>query len=205
MSLISEGLKKAQIEAMRQDRAQRRTYFTTADPRPSRGRDPHLAFMVAIALASALLAAGAVVWLRRPPGAPVAPTERTAPKIAQMRPAPPPLPAPVAKRTSPPLAPSRVQPVKKVSAELPRKDDKPVRNRRDGFVEGQTYASPISSPFGREPLALAGIIGAGDQRMAIINGSTVRPGSMIGPFVVETIEPRRVQLRYIDVHFFVTP
>jgi hypothetical protein len=87
----------------------------------------------------------------------------------------------------------------------PSQPEQPKRaTRRDGFVEGETYSSPISGPGGIE-VSISGIVGVGDQTLAIINGRSLRAGAMVGPFIVENVERRRVQLRYVDVRFYLTP
>jgi hypothetical protein len=208
VSLISEGLKKAQLDAMRQDRAQRHVYLTSARVQPSGRNGSHVAVLLAIGMASAVLTAAALLWLRRPDPVPVVPqvrVEPVRPVVTKAAPEAAPIVAPIVAQPVAVQAPPRVTrkaPVEDVAKV--EKQEQP-RGRRDGFVEGQTYASPVSSPGGREPLSVAGIIGSGDRLLAIINGSTVRPGSMVGPFVVESIDRRRVKLRYIDVHFYVTP
>lgn len=73
---------------------------------------------------------------------------------------------------------------------------------RDGFQEGETYGSPVLGPFGSE-VSLTGITALRGQYVAIVNGSTVRAGTAIGPFVIEEIEARRIRLRYVDITFFV--
>ncbi len=105
----------------------------------------------------------------------------------------------------PPIAEPRRQ---TVSNDVLRADERvpapaPTARRRDSLKDGETYASPIKAPGGVE-VSLSGISSARGESVAIMNGNVVRAGSAVGPFVVEAIERGRVQLRYIDVHIWVT-
>lgn len=232
MSLISEGLKKAQLDAMQQDREQRQAYLRSARPNVPRRAASSVPQMIAIGLGSAVIASAAMLWLR---GTHTPPTP--APLVAEVPPharrsVETPRPKPSAEAAAPEAAPKAALPTTAVEQPAPRavtankppksvapphdgtvvneestlpppKEPPPLR-RRDAFVDGETYASPINGPGGTE-VRLSGILSAGDGALAIINGSTVHPGVMIGPFVVERVERKRVQLRYIDVHFYLTP
>ena len=217
MSLISEGLKKAQLDAMRQDHQQRRVYLDSARPGVAAPRSI-VPQMLAIGLGSAVITGGALLWLRNSSAAPApgpakavrAPITPSAPAHVEV---PETKPVVIEKRAEhdKPVAPSGGSASARSAAKEERAPSQPERPKetarvqgRDGFIDGQTYASPINGVGGTE-VSLSGIAGAGDQVLAIINGRTVRPGAMIGPFVVESIERRRVQLRYIDVRFYLTP
>jgi hypothetical protein len=70
-------------------------------------------------------------------------------------------------------------------------------------VDGRTYASPLQGPLGSE-LVLTGISSVRGDSVAIINGQLVRAGASVGPFGIETIEPGRVRVRYVDVRFWLS-
>lgn len=230
MSLISEALRKAQLEAVQQDREQRRFYMNhggrSGQPSPGISRTS-LAILVLAAFC--ILSAGALLYLTMnrsvatPAGA-VAATARPAVPVAvsgEAKPAPaedpassplqevkrvPPrnssksaaaatAPAKARTRTGRP-APAAQAPVSEVHRATER------RLERDGFREGETYGSPVLGPLGTE-VVLSGITALRGQHVAIINGTTIRAGTAVGPFVVEDIEPRRVRLKYVDITFYV--
>ena len=205
MSLISEGLKKAQLDAMRQDRQQRGAYLGSA--RAGVAARSSLPQMLLIGIGSAVITSMAILGVVRasshaPEGS--APEVRTTPA-----PVTTPKIAPIVVEPKPePVAPSGGSASAVRAAKVERAPSQPERakrvTRRDRFVDGETYPSPINGPGGIE-VSVSGIVGAGDQVLAIINGRSVRAGAMVGPFVVENIERRRVQLRYIDVRFYLTP
>jgi hypothetical protein len=230
VSLISEGLKKAHMEAMQQDRAQRQAYLRSAGPHVPPRSSSHLAQTIAIALGSAVLASAAVLWIRgsapnaatpvvvaqpiavvaqqAPPAHPTptrtvadAPVASPKPKV-QLAPVPETTLPPAKSRTRAVAAADRVVTTREEKA--PARDEPAGPRKRDRFTEGLTYASPIQGAGGTE-LVLSGIVGKSGESLAIINGRTMRPGVMIGPFVIERIEPRRVELRYIDIRFYLTP
>ena len=218
MSLISEGLKKAQLDAMRQDHQQRRVYFGAARPAVAARRTTPLALMIAIGIGSAVLTGAVILWVRRDDRGVVRQmgVVRASSRASQA--------APVARTTTPiepkPVPPSGglasamsvakeertpSQPEPKLKEKPKVLEEEPARvTRRDGFIEGETYASPINGPGGIE-VTLSGLVGSGDRVLAIINGRSVRAGAMVGPFTVESVEQRRVKLRYVDVHFYLTP
>lgn len=228
MSLISEALRKAQLEALQQDREQRRFYMTHGG-RPVHAPAGMSRTSLAIGILGALcvLSAGALLYLtldrsRLAPPAITADAARTATRPA----------VPLATTSSAPAVHARgevpaTEPASRKAAQRTTKapaaparsraktDDPPVagaavsetprssarRIERDGFRDGETYGSPVLGPFGTE-VVLTGITALRGQRMAIINGNTVRAGTAVGPFVVEEIESRRVRLKYVDVTFY---
>lgn len=243
MSLISEGLRKAQLEAMRQDREQRRSYMGPGrtDVPPRSGG----ALMIgAAALGGALIALGGAVYMQRlksasvvqpPPivatakpavvkasaaAIPVAVQEPKKVAVAQKKPAPVESaaikPAPSVKKPVRMAEETRasaanehrvasaavtVPEASAASSEAGRERTHPPR--RDNLVNEKTYMSPMVGPGGAE-IALTGISSSRGQSVAILNGNVVREGSVIGPFVVERIEPTRVALRYIDIRVYLT-
>lgn len=251
MSLISDGLKKAHLDALRQDREQRRHFLSPGRVDVPSGGSNFLAIAVAAVGSAVIAAVIAIYFVRSSPSAAsasaAAPTQTavavnstpalpvtappvTAPPVVaepQVRVASAALPertadtlkprtyaARVQERdvAPPPAAPKRVKAPKAVetlvseSAPAPAAPEvPPVRRsaRRDRFVDGESYASPINAPGGVE-VTLSGISSARGESVAIMNGNIIRAGATIGPFTVEKIERGRVQLRYIDVRFWMT-
>lgn len=252
MSLISEGLKKAHLEAQRQDREERRRYMSSGvvDAPRRDGVSPALV-MLAAALGGALVFGSGAVYLMKPSSAtpvkassvaqsavasiatPVAPPVAAAPQTTPSPAAAPPVAdaAPASKpaaqenptrpavavaerpaRREPPSAakPEDAAPPMDRSAHRATAEPSPARTEerprrtlgtRNPFVSGETYASPISGPGGIE-VTLSGISSVRGNSVAIMNGTIVRAGSMVGPFKVERIDRERVLLRYLDVEFW---
>jgi hypothetical protein len=244
MSLISEALRKAQLEAVQQDRDQRRFYMSHAG-RPGASRPASTPAIVAIAILAGLcFASGAALFymsVKAPQAAasssvassvslPAAPAVRSAPVTPPVAPpaaakieAPAKEPAskasvqpktrtagraPVAEPQNPTSNPERRKPTPLASTAsgitvVARQATPPPRRlARDGFRDGETYGSPVLGPFGTE-VVLTGITELRGQFIAIVNGSTVRAGAAIGPFVIEEIDAHRVRLRYVDITFYV--
>ena len=197
MSLVSEGLKKAHLDAVRRDHEQRSYLAGPRVVRQNSAMSASTIMMIAVASA-AIAAAAAVIFLRKPapqPAAVVVHRAVSAPaKPVVVVPAPAPAPVVVARKAPPKIERPIVEEEKAP----------PQRMKRDGFVDGESYASPVKGPLGFD-VSLTGISSSGGQKLAIVNGGLVREGSTIGPFTVERIERARVQFRYVDVHFFVTP
>lgn len=233
MSLISEALKKAQMDALRQDRLEQRFYMTHAG-RAGEGENSHTYAIVISSFAGACVATAAALFYlthaREPIRVPAtsrpvvsAPAPVAAPS-ARTSPAPQPAAA-VTQRVAPHNATGqrRTSPREERAAsvahaerhndvmapaerEQPRDTPVPALSRRqirDGFREGATYASPVTGPLGAE-LTMTGISSLGGQFVAIINGGLVRGGSTVGPFAIEEIQARRVRVRYVDVSFWLT-
>lgn len=223
MSLISEALRKAHLEALQQDRDQRRFYMNHGGRR-THGDGSSSRTSVAIVLLASLcvMCAAALLYLTldrseaspattrvvesTPPAAPAARTQ-----VADVPPAS--KPAPAAARAEKPAAvqPPAGKPRSRTRAATRNRETAAAvvdprvaapRLQRDGFRAGETYGSPVSGPLGTE-VVLTGISELRGQRIAIINGSMAREGTTIGPFVVEAIEPRRVRLKYVDVSFYI--
>lgn len=244
MSLISEALRKAQLEAVQQDREQRRYYMSHAGRSGGvRAASVHSVVLMAV-LASLCFASGAALFYMSVKSPKVTLSSTVAASV--------PLPAPTAVPSEPvtapvvPATPAKTEePAKKSVSRKSRRakttsvDRAPVADAgttptetespkptplastasgitvvarqattpprrlvRDGFREGETYGSPVLGPFGTE-VVLSGISELRGQFVAIINGSTVRAGAAIGPFIIEEIEARRVRLRYVDITFYV--
>jgi hypothetical protein len=248
LSLISEGLKKAHLETLRQDRENRRQYFGPGRTDVPSGRSSRVVLFGAAMLGAVLAAAGTAVWITgaredtqaalsadhsgnasgaitagtidSQPMGPVTVTEGTVvepqpradalPERLATREAAPPTPGipaamiPAPRNTADPERTADVEQSPAVVEPPVAKRESPVRagpKRRDGLVDGESYASPVRSPGGGE-VRLSGISSSKGQALAIINGSVVREGDEVGSFVVEKIERGRVQLRYADVRFW---
>lgn len=227
MSLVSDALRKAQVETAQSDRLQHRFYMThggragVAPPRV-----PRMAILVSAILGGCITAGALLFYLGS-----LLPTSADAVRSV---PAPASVAAPAAQAidekpvaaAAPAIAEKPVDDVPSVVREKPkaerakrvadeeRRVEPPVvtpaetpapsrRTRRDSFVAGETYVSPIRGPMGIE-IALSGISSARGDSVAIINGTLMRRGSVVGPFVIEEIESRRVRVRYVDVSFWLT-
>jgi len=205
VSLISDALMKAQLETAPRDRVQHRVYMTHG------GRTSSSISRTAIVLAAILggcVTAGIFLFRFTPTasqpaqrGVAVVQQPAAVPAVAKAQPAPASAPAEVRAAEEPrPVAPRK----KKIATPLAeRVDAPPARASRDSFVSGETYASPVQGPMGSS-FTLSGISSSRGDSVAIVNGSLIRAGGAVGPFVVEQIEPRRVRVRYIDVSFWVT-
>lgn len=226
MSLISEALRKAHLEALQQDRDQRRFYMNHG------GRQAHVtrggsrtSIAIAILASLCVICAGALLYITldrssaASAAAPVVEASRPVPQAVAVPRAPEVVTTP--EQTTPAAATRAEKPAIATAASdktRPRKraSDRPAKTasavvasrpapprlERDGFRAGETYGSPVLGPFGTE-VVLTGITALRGQHVAIINGSTVRAGTAVGPFVVEEIEARRVRLKYVDISFFV--
>lgn len=227
MSLISDALRKAHLEAAQLDRTQRNFYMnhggrsTRASASTTRGT-----VILAAVMGGCVTAGAAVIYMART--LPEHPSAR-AREVVGVKPADAPAPALAPAVAPPPMTTERVPeaqapqrravPVQKVErtesprpkvrpekqqAEVPAVEPAPRRRAsRDQFVDGQTYDSPIRGPFGTE-LVLSGISSTRGGSLAIVNGNLLRAGATVGPFVIEEIEPRRVLVRYVDVRFWLT-
>lgn len=231
MSLISDALRKAHLEAAQLDRTQRNFYMnhggrsTRTSATTTRGT-----VILAAVMGGCVTAGAAVIYMARTlPEHPsararevvgVKPADAPAPALAPAV-APPPMTTeraearPPERKVVPPQKSERSErPLAKVRPETTvaeaRQPERqaavpapPRRASRDQFVDGQTYDSPIRGPFGTE-LTLSGISSTRSGSLAIINGNLLRAGATVGPFVIEEIEPRRVRVRYVDVRFWLT-
>jgi len=205
VSLVSEGLKKAHLDAVRRDHEQRSYLAGPRVVRQNSAMSASTIMMIAVASA-AIAAAAAVIFLRKPAPQPAAVVVHRA-VSAPAKPVvvvPAPAPAPVTSPAPAPVVVARKAPPKIERPIVEEEKAPPQRMKRDGFVDGESYASPVKGPLGFD-VSLTGISSSGGQTLAIVNGGLVREGSTIGPFTVERIERTRVQFRYVDVHFFVTP
>lgn len=230
MSLISDALRKAHLEAAQLDRTQRNFYMNHGGRSARTSATTTRGTIILAAVMGGCVTAGAaVIYMARTlPEHPsarareavgVKPADAPAPALAPAV-APPPMttdrsesPPPVRKavpaqrveRSEPPRR--KAAPEKTVATERPPSREvapaPPRRASRDQFVDGETYGSPIRGPFGTE-LVLSGISSTRGGSLAIINGNLLRAGATVGPFVVEEIEPRRVRVRYVDVRFWLT-
>jgi len=223
VSLISDALKKAHVEAAHQDRTRYRDYMNNAGRVSAALPMSHGTVVLAAVLGGCVTAGAGVLYLMRTVRAPALPVrdgrvearvEAIAPRPAVQRPAeglpaptvPTPAPAPVVVvRSSPKPVAEATAP-----APAPRKTTRAAvatppsaPKSRDHFVDGETYASPILGPLGVE-LKLNGISSTRGDAVAIINGMLMRVGATVGPFVIEEIESRRIRVRYVDVRFWVT-
>ena len=227
MSLISEALRKAHLEALQQDRDQRRFYMNHGGRRAHvSGGGSRTSIAIAILASLCVVSAGALLYLtldRRNAASAVAPavaeTARPVPQQAatvarapEVRSSPQTTTAAAMRVEKPAIAPATAdrtrsrksaseRPVRTASAVVASRPAAP-RLERDGFRAGETYGSPVLGPLGTE-VVLTGITALRGQHVAIINGSTVRAGTAVGPFVVEEIEARRVRLKYVDISFYV--
>jgi hypothetical protein len=203
MSLISDALRKAQVETAQRDRMQHRLYLThggrTIAQRPGLSRYA----IVLAALLGGCITAGALLFHSAASKAQPQPAARV---VAVVPPAPAPAAvaqaAPAVLHPSEPKRAAPTRPRRKPAAEAVTPPPQ-ARASRDSFVSGETYASPVQGPLGTS-LTLSGISSARGDSVAIINGSLVRAGGVVGPFVIEQIEQRRVRVRYVDVSFWVT-
>ncbi len=250
MSLISEGLKKAHLETLRQDRENRRQYFSPGRSDVPSGRSSRVLLFGAAMLGAILAAGGTAAWItgaragtqsamtadqsdNASPGStngtvdsqPLGPVTVTGGTIVE-----PLLTSVDAVPEAAPATREPAQPIRSIPASMvpaPRNTSVPERTadveqrpaavepsvtkvestaragpkRREGLVDGESYASPVRSPGGGE-VRLSGISSSKGQALAIINGSVVREGDEVGAFVVEKIERGRVQLRHVDVRFW---
>jgi hypothetical protein len=224
MSLISEALRKAHTEAMRQDSAGGRVIHAPGSvdfPREPQSRRP---LIVAIAVSNLLLvvvvslvvyhvisrgtASGAaetpvLVAAVEPP---VSALSQAA--LAQPETTPPPTASPLEEVPPPPRAVTSPAPTAAVVAEeraptepriapqqLERDEPAPQPTRhRTGLVHGQTYMRSIPTAGGSD-IVLNGVSVVGDRGVALINGRMVRQGERVGEFTVGTISGRQVELR----------
>ena len=231
MSLISDALRKAHMEAAQQDRAQHQFYMSHGGRAGTAGHGLTRGTIVLAALVGACVTAAAALFYmtRVAPVRGSGPAPVTAQVVAASAPAPsaavvaePPSsraresagsqsvqPARVEKVIPPVTKPERSAPPPQTTAaameQAPVREEAtaPRRTSRDHFVQGETYLSPIVGPLGTG-LSLSGISSARGASVAIINGNLVRAGATVGPFVIEEIEQRRVRVRYIDVIFWLT-
>ena len=222
MSLISDALKKAHVEAAQQDRTRYRDYMNNAGRASAAFPTSHGTVVLAAVLGGCVTAGAGVLYLMRTVRVPALPVregrvEARAQAVAQrpavQRPAevaqeskvPPPAPAPVVVVRSSPKpaaeAPAPAPPPKTTRAAVAAPPSAP--KSRDRFVDGETYGSPVLGPLGAE-LKLNGISSTRGDAVAIINGALMRVGGTVGPFVIEEIESRRIRVRYVDVRFWVT-
>lgn len=212
MSLISDALKKAHVEAAQQDRTRYRDYMNNAGRASAAFPTSHGTVVLAAVLGGCVTAGVGVLYLMRTVRVPALPVRegrveaRVSQPAVQRPPAPtvqPPAPAPVVVVRSSP------KPVAEAPAPAPRKATRAAvaapsaPKSRDRFVDGETYASPVLGPLGAE-LKLNGISSTRGDAVAIINGALMRVGGTVGPFVIEEIESRRIRVRYVDVRFWVT-
>lgn len=242
MSLISEALRKAQMDALQQDRDQRRYYLSHAGRgHGSSSSSARYVWTIAVLAVLCLVSAGALFYMssRRMPVP--SPAVARSPVVAAMAvpvkaaavesneeakksvadEAKPPVTRAKKRQANEAARPKESASVETAPAEEPqlvrerpvrgaaiaaaesRSAPKPLRRlTRDGFRDGEIYSSPVLGPFGTE-VVLTGITSLGGRFAAIVNGSTVRAGATIGPFVIEEIEARRIRLRYVDISFYV--
>jgi hypothetical protein len=224
VSLVSDALRKAQVETAQRDRLQHRFYLThggrsaSAHPRMSRltvvlsavlggcvTAGVVLFYLLRVVPASAVERAAVVAPPAEVATAPAAErsvpeAERSVPEVTRRSEKPP---APAQPRSVRQKAIAETRTTEAASPVVAQAPAPPRRTSRDSFVAGETYVSPIRGPMGIE-IALSGISSARGDSVAIINGTLMRRGSVIGPFLIEEIEPRRVRLRYVDVSFWLT-
>jgi len=188
MSIISEALKRAHIEAVRQDRVQARLYRTpgVADY-PTRESRRRVALALLATNAALVGIVGFMVWSRRE-----APLRSASARVI-----------PDAPRALPAPAPSIVAAVPVAPKEQPREAPKvpspsAVVSERDGLVAGRSYSERLTSKRGEE-LVLSGITIAGDRGAALMNGKVLWEGERIGSFVVNKVARDRVELQYRDI------
>ena len=230
MSLIGEALKKAHLEAIRQDGSSAGLAHTPGvaqyRQRPSAGRTGWSAALVISNVVLALIVATVVIWRwnERTPRDPVpaistesagAPTSTEAPSspvaataadTATSSPATAPSraesaePRPVAAAAAAAVSPS--EPVVEAVAPPPVKPaPAPAPRAVDGLVAGQTYMRSVPVPGGQD-LVLNGMSVSGGVGVALINSRMVRTGDRIGPFTVGSIGDRRVELGYKGITIY---
>jgi len=218
VSLVSDALRKAQVETAQRDRLQHRFYLTHGGrTSPARPRASRLTVLVSAIFGGCITAGLLLFYLGRvlPTPASLKAQEPASPVVSTPAPAQPAAavtPQVPAERPAAPEKPrvTRKKPAVETTAveagavNVPAEAPAPKRRTsRDSFVAGETYVSPIHGPMGIE-VALSGISSARGDSVAIINGTLMRRGGVIGPFLIEDIEPRRVRVRYVDVSFWLT-
>lgn len=236
MSLIGDALKKAHLEAVRQDGRRLHlahtpgvAHYRSTAPSPSR---PWLAlFCLNVALAIAVAALAFWAWQQRQDApAPVPAVQSTTPPFTQASVQPSsvkaePVPvaepaaarvsndAPAPKRSVEPAPPPAI--VESVTTTMPVEEHTVAHGQveispafsepatrsgrtRGGLVDGQTYMRTLPVPGGTE-LVLNGMSIAGGRGVALINGRMLREGDQVGPFRIERIANRRIELSYEDI------
>lgn len=220
MSLIGEALKKAHLEAIRQDGSGAGLAHTpgVAHYRQLRGetRPGWSRILVASNVVLALVVAAIVFWPKNSEDSPAPPPTKLAEQSASRAAVAQPLPRTpletaetsvdeISATAAPQLAPTAVPPpVEHAPAEPapPPPAPAPAQSRAvDGLVSGQTYMGSVPVPGGND-LVLNGMSVSGGGGVALVNSRMVRSGDRIGPFTVGTIGDRKVELAYKGITIY---
>lgn len=199
MSLVSEALRKARAQQLRQaaEQGQLPPAVAPAPPKP-RG----LPLLLLASLLSGLAGAAAVVflWSRWPGSAPVAPAPSpVAPQAAPLaaaKEAPAPLPTPV----QPPQTPVRARPEAPAPAAI-QPPAEPAAHTLTQLPPTPAAKLPVSQEFVLQAqlpdmvLTLDFLVYGGAKSFARINGQDVAVGGEVAGYTVEAIHEDRVVLR----------
>jgi hypothetical protein len=224
MSLISEALKKAHNEAMRQDSTGARVIHAPGAvdfPREPQSRRP---LIVAIAVANLLLvivvslgvyhvisrgtASGATETPVLTAAVETPVTAQSNAVAAQIETTPAPAASSAEAISLPPRAVTSPAPTaaavaeeqtpteSRVAPQRLERDEPPPQStvHRTGLVHGQTYMRSIPTVGGSD-IVLNGVSVVGDRGVALINGRMIREGERVGGFTVGKISGRQVELR----------
>lgn len=227
MSLIGEALKKAHLEAVRQDGSSAGLAHTPGVAHYRQRHSARTGWSTALVVSNvvlALIVAAVVLWrwndrpLQNP--APAIPAQSTSvPATVEALPLPaaetgnavatelPAIETPRVGSTEPRPAAveeeiSRPEPVAEPVTPPPvRPAPAPSPRSVDGLMAGQTYMRSIPVPGGQD-LVLNGMSVSGGVGVALINSRMVRTGDRIGPFTVGSIGERRVELGYKGITIY---
>ncbi|HZI63595.1 MAG TPA: hypothetical protein VFE44_02380, partial [Thermoanaerobaculia bacterium] len=224
LSLISEALKRARLEAARREGEERRTVYASAPAYAPRRRRPPAAALVAAGLAVGVLAGAGIYWALRaggvapgpPPAAPARPAAPAAPvakspapqPAAQTAPQPAPIPAPVAaaaapQPSTPQSPPIAVAPPRASAPPAPPAAPPAARAAPPAPAQppppaapepGRTYSRAVDLAGGKR-LELDGIVASPTEPLAMMNRRLMAPGEVIEGHTLVRIEPKRVELR----------
>ncbi len=199
MSLVSEALRKARAQQLRQAAEQGQLPPPVA-PAPPRQRGLPLLLLVSVFSGLGGAATVAFLWSRWLGSAPTlpapAPPATAATPLAATTQQPAPLPTPVQPSPGPVQPQAAVPPLLKTPA------------RAEGDVPSVTPVAPTPSPEAMAPkefvlraqlpeaeLTLDFLVYGGAKSFARINGQDVMVGDLVAGFTVETIQEDRVVLR----------
>jgi hypothetical protein len=216
MSLIDEALKRAELEAARRDGLKGGAYPWVLEQHTGRRRPWAI---VAGAVITAGIVAGAVLWLsRRPAHVTAAAVHGPQSKVQSSPPseelqtvvvAPPPrgFPSRVVagdeKTVSPKVDVEPKRPSPKPPADAPRGRTAPEAEPRPAplAMDTKTYVGEVTAPDGAK-IELGGIVYSETNPVALINGKVLGPGAMVEEFTIVSIQPDRVELRGRGITMF---
>ncbi len=227
MSLISEALKRARLEAARREGEERGTVYASAPAYTPRRRRWPAAALAGAGLALGLAAGSGLYWALRPApaareapraespvdAAPVLPPAPAAapPPVTSAEPAPvplapPPIPAAPPRATAPPpppaLPPTAAPPEAKSAP--PAAAPAAAAPLATPPVAGRLYSRGVDLPGGKR-LELDGIVASPTDPLAMMNRRLMAPGEVIDGYTLVRIEPKRVELRGPDgATFFIS-